>query len=79
MEKRGDISPESTPQKEVPPTDRSTTAARGATRQAPAPPPLLKKGESATDEHPTAAELRESLADSPQKRMADRVADRLKP
>jgi hypothetical protein len=66
VEKRADISLESTPQKEAPATNRTTT-----------PLPLLKQGQSTTGAHPTAAELRDQLADSPAKRFADRAAERL--
>jgi hypothetical protein len=79
MEKRGDIEPGRTPpEKEVPPTDRTTDEIHGMTRQTPAPPPLLKKGQTADDVHPTASELREGLAGGPAKRLADKAAEKLK-
>jgi hypothetical protein len=77
IEKRADISPESTPQKEVPPTDRTTDPVHGLTRQVPSPPKRSKHGQSADDIHPTAAELRDELEAGPQKRLADRAAERL--
>lgn len=79
MEKRGAIEPGQTPpEKEVPPTDRTTTPADGKTRQIPSPPALLKKGERADDQHPTASELRDQLESSPTKRVGDKAAERLK-
>lgn len=79
FEKRGNVEPGQTPpEKEVPPTDRTTDPTHGKTRQVPSPPVLLKKGETADDVHPTASELRDQLADGPQKRLADRAAEKLK-
>jgi hypothetical protein len=49
----------------------------GLTRQVPSPPKLSKHGQSADDIHPTAAELRDELEAGPQKRLADRAAERL--
>jgi hypothetical protein len=76
VEKRANIEPGQTPP-EVPPTDATTTPTHGKTNQVPAPPPLLKKGESPDDRHPTAAELRDALEGGPQKRLADKAAEKL--
>jgi hypothetical protein len=69
IEKNAAIEPGVTPQ-----GDSSDRLDR---QQTPAPPRNLEKGASATDVHPTAAELREQLADTPTKRLADKAAERL--